>query len=95
MSNLTIKEGKIKFSKLSNSLIIKLIKGYKKNIEYMIDYINKGKNLKIKPIHLSNKSKCMAYCSELPYGLLSYFSYMDLEKMEVVSSVVKKMNTNI
>ena len=30
MSNLTIKEGKCKFNKLSNSLNIKLIKGYKK-----------------------------------------------------------------
>ena len=94
MSNLTIKEGKTKFNKLSNSLNIKLIKGYKKNIQYMIDYINTGKNLKIKPIDLSNKNKCMAYCSELPYGLLSYFNYVDLEKVKVVSSVVKKVNTN-
>ena len=90
MSNLTTEEGKIKFNNLSNSLNIKVIKRYKKNIQYMIDYINKGKFLKIKPIDLSNKSKCMAYCSELLYGLLSYSSYADLEKMKVVSSVVKK-----
>ena len=90
MSNLTTEEGKIKFNNLSNSLNIKVIKRYKKNIQYMIDYINKGKFLKIKPIDLSYKSKCMAYCSELLYGLLSYSSYADLEKMKVVSSVVKK-----
>ena len=84
MSNLTIKERKIKLNKLSNSLIIKLIKGYK-NIQHMVDYINKGKNLKTKPIDLSNKNKCMAYCSEVPYGILFYSSYIDL-----ASSAVKK-----
>ena len=49
MSNLSIKERKSKFHKLSNSLNIKLIKGDKKDIQYMLDYINKGKNLKTKP----------------------------------------------
>ena len=32
----------------------------------------------------------MTYCSELPYGLLPYSSYIDLGKVKVVSSVVKK-----
>ena len=90
MSSLAIKERKSKFNKLSNSLNIELIKGYKKNIQYMVDYINKGKKLKTKHIDSRNKNKCMAYCSELPYGVLSYSSYIDLEKMKVVSSVVKK-----
>ena len=59
MSNLTIKERKSKFNKLSNSLNIKLIKGDQKSIQYMVDYIKT-------PIDLSNKNKCMDYCSELP-----------------------------
>ena len=46
MSNLTIKERKSKLNKLSNSLNIKLIKGDKRNIQYMVDYINKCKKLK-------------------------------------------------
>ena len=37
----------------------------------MVDYINKSKNLEIKPINLSNKNKCTAYCSKLPFGILS------------------------
>ena len=86
------KEEKIEFNKLSNSLNIKLI-GFKKNIQYMIDYIYKGKNLKTKPIDLSNKSKCIAYGNELWYGLLHSFSYMDLGKMKVISFVVEKVNT--
>ena len=61
----------------------------------MVDYLNKGKNLKIKPIDLSNKNKCMAYCSKLPFGILSHSSCIDLEKIKIVFSIVKKkMNIN-
>ena len=50
------------------------MKGDKKKIQYMVDYINKGENLTKRPIDLSNKNKCMAYCSELLLGILSYSS---------------------
>ena len=70
MLNITVKGKKSKFNKLSNSLNIKLTKGNKKYIQYMVDYINKGENLIKIPINLSNKNKCMAYCSELPHGML-------------------------
>ena len=56
----------------------------------MVDYINKGENLIKRAIDLSNKNKCMAYCSELPFGILSYPSYIDLENMKIVFSVVEK-----
>ena len=59
----------------------------------MIDYINKGRNLITKPIDLSNKNRCephyVGYCSELPYRILSYSNYIDLEKMRVIISVVE------
>ena len=42
----------------------------------------KKKNLKTKPTDSSNKNKCMAYCSKLSFGILSYSSYIDLEKMK-------------
>ena len=32
----------------------------------------------------------MTYCSKLPFGILSYSSYIDLEKMKLVSSIVEK-----
>ena len=57
MSNLAIKERKRKFNKLSNNLNLKLIKGYKKDIQYMVDYINEGKSPKTKPIGLSKKNR--------------------------------------
>ena len=56
----------------------------------MVDYINKGGNLMKRPIDLSNKNKYMTYCSELPFGILFYSSYIDLEKMRIVFSVVEK-----
>ena len=83
MSSLTIKKIKSNSTKLSNSLNVKLIKGDRKNIQYLVDYINKGENLIKRPTDLSNKNKCMAYCSELPFGILSYSSYIDLEKMKM------------
>ena len=58
----------------------------------MVDYINNDKSFGTKPIDLSDKNKCMAYCNELPYRILSYSSYIDLEEMAVVSSVVEKKN---
>ena len=90
MSSLSIKERKSKFNKLSISLYIKLIKGDKNDIQYMVDYINKCKNLKTKPIGLSNQNKCMAYCGELPFGILSSCRYIDLEKMKIVSCKMEK-----
>ena len=56
----------------------------------MVDYINKGKNLRTKNTGSGNKSKCMAYCGELPFGILSYCRYTDLEKMKVVSCNIEK-----
>ena len=46
----------------------------------MVDYINNGKSFGTKLIDLSDKNKCMAYCNELPYRILSYSSYTDLEE---------------
>ena len=56
----------------------------------MVDYINKSRHFKTKPIDLSNKNKCMTYCGELPFGILSYCKYIDLEKIRIVSSKIKK-----
>ena len=56
----------------------------------MKDYIDKGENLIKRPIHLGIKNKIMAYCSDLPYGILSYSSYIDHKKMKIVSSFVGK-----
>ena len=56
----------------------------------MVDYFNKSKNLKTKPIDSSNKNTCMAHYGELPFGILSYCRCIDLEKMKIVSCKIEK-----
>ena len=41
----------------------------------MVDYINKGKNLKTKNIDSGNKNKCVAYCNYL----LKYYLIVDIQ----------------
>ena len=74
MPSLAIKERKTKFDKLSNNLNIKLIKGPRKSILYIKDYVNNGENLTIDPIDSSLKIKCIAYCLESPFGILSFLT---------------------
>ena len=54
----------------------------------MVEYINKGKNLTKKSIDLGIRDEFIAYCDELPFGILSYSSYLDLKKMKIVPSVI-------
>ena len=54
MSNLSIKERKSKPKFETN-------KREKKDIQHMVDYINKCKTLKTKVIGSSNKNKCTVY----------------------------------
>ena len=63
MSSLSTKEAIAKFNKLSNDMNVKLIK--RKRI-----FINNGRNLRKKPTDLSIKNKQIAFCSNLPFGLL-------------------------
>ena len=88
MSNLSTKKTKANFNKLSNYLKIKLIKGNRSFIFYMKDYINNEKNLNKKPIDLSIKNKQVAFCSNLPFGILSFSSYVNIETMNIIFSDV-------
>ena len=67
-----------KFTELANHLSIKLIKGSKKAILSIADYISKGENLKIESIGSSVKDKGIAYRSILLFGLLSPYSYLNI-----------------
>ena len=84
MSNLSIKERKMRFNKLSSNLNIKLIKGNRTFILYMKNYVNNGQNLNKKPIDLSIKNKQIAFCSKLSFGILSFSSYVDVETMNII-----------
>ena len=80
MSNPIIKEREMKFNKFSND---QNIKGTKNKISYMKKYINNGEYLKTKPIDSNLKNKCIAYCPELPFGILCFSSYVDIEAMKL------------
>ena len=77
VSKPTIKE---EFNKLSNNLI----KGYGKDIRYMVDYINQGEKLRDRSIDPDVRDKFIAYCDDLHFGILSYSSYIDLKKVKFV-----------
>ena len=89
MPNLSTKEVKVKFNKLSHYLNIKLIKGNRNFILYIKDYINNGKNLNKKPIDLSIRNKQIAFCSNLPFGILSFSNYVDIKAVNIISSDVQ------
>ena len=60
---------------MSNNFNIKLIKRNRNFILYMKNYINNGKYLNKKPIYLNIKYKKIAFCSNLPCGLLFFSGY--------------------
>ena len=86
----------ITFNELVNNLDIRLLKGSKKSILNIAEYISNGKNIKIKPIDSSFKNKHIAYCLELPFGIMSSSSYIIIEIMNIISSDVEmnKVFTN-
>ena len=88
MPSLLKKETKAKLNKLSNDLNIRLIKRNRNFILYMKSYINNGENLRKKSIDLSIKNKQKTFCSNLPFGILSLSSYVDIESMNIISSNV-------
>ena len=51
--------------------------------------ITEKKNHKIKSVDFSIKNKKIAFCSELPFWILSFNSYLSIESMNVISSDVQ------
>ena len=79
-----VKNIKSEFKKLSNNLV----KANTKDICYMVDYINNGEKFKERPINSNDiRNTFIAYNNNLPFGILSKSSYIDLKKMKIVSSV--------
>ena len=75
---------KNEFNKLSDNLV----EANSKDIRYIVDHINNGENLKETLINLEGiRDKFIAYNDILPFGILSKSSYIDLRKMNIISSV--------
>ena len=53
-----------------------------------MDHINNGEKRTERPINSEDiRDKFIAYSDNLPFGILSYSSYIDIEKMKTVSSI--------
>ena len=84
VKKLDSKNIKSECNKRSNNLV----EAYSKDVRYMVDYINKGEKLKKIPINSEDiGDKFIAYSEYLTFGILSHSSYIDLKKMNIVSSV--------
>ena len=42
------------------------------------------KKLKIKPADLNFRNKLITYCFELPFGIISFSSYVDIDTMNII-----------
>ena len=102
MANLSKEEILMKFNSMGAKLInpkylhISLIKkniDNGKNIKTMPVEDTDFKLINIKKHIISNKpnlaNKEITYCFELPFGILTFDSYVDIEKMYIISSNVK------
>ena len=84
VERLDSKNIKSEFNKLSKNLV----KAHTKDIRYMVDHINSGEKLTERPINLKDiRGKFISYIDNLPFGILSKSSYIDLSKMKIASSV--------
>ena len=79
----------MEFKKLSDDLNVKLLKGTRSSIFYMKDYIDNGENLKIKPIVLKTKK---TFSLGLPFGILSFSSYVDIEETNFLNVELNEYN---
>ena len=55
----------------------------------MTEYIANGKNLKIKPIDSNFNNKQIAYCPGLPFRMISFNSFVNIETMNIIFSDVE------
>ena len=66
-----------------------MLTGNRNFIFYKKNYINNRENLRKIPIDLSIKNKQIAFCPNLPFGILSLSSYLDIASMNIISSNVE------
>ena len=78
-----------KSDELANNLDIRLTQGSKKYILNIAEWITNEKNLKLKLVDLSLKTKRIAYYFELSFGIISFSSYVNIERMNIIFSDVE------
>ena len=84
MSNPSINEREMEF----NKLCIYPKKEVVKHILYVTEYMSNGKYLKIKTIDSNFDNKQITYCPNLPFGIVSCNSFVNIETMKITFSDV-------
>ena len=62
------------------------MKRSKRSIVNISEYINIGKSLKIERIGSRFKNKRIAYCVELPLGIISSSRYINIKTLNIISA---------
>ena len=75
----------IKFNESSKQLI----NGLALYISLIKNNIDDGKNFKITPVDSSIKSNEITFCSDFPFGNVSFNNYLDMESVKTISSSVE------
>ena len=65
-----------------------------KNAIWRNKNISNKKNIRVELIDLTIKNKILLYCDELPFGILSFCSYLNIETMNIISSDMKVEQNN-
>ena len=75
-----------KFHQLVSDSNIELTIESEKHLLSIAKSISNKKHLRIEPIDLNFKDKCIAYCPELSIGIMSRSNYLNIETMNIISS---------
>ena len=74
---------------ISEHLNIVLIKVSKKSILSTVITISDRKNIKEEPINLTLENKAMYCCDKLPFEIISFNRYINIETVNIISSYDK------
>ena len=74
---------------ISEHLNIVLIKVSKKSILSTVITISDRKNIKEEAINLTLENKAMCYCDKLPFEIISFNRYINIETVNIISSYDK------
>ena len=70
------------FKKLAKNGNIELRNNYEEFIINAIATISNGK--KVEPINSTLKNEIVSYCDELPFGIISFKGYLNIETMNII-----------
>ena len=81
----------IELNKLANNLNVELVKVSKKSLVQQSIIIS-NLSWTVDPINSSLKNKILCYCDALPFVIISFNRYINIQTMDIIFSYDKKKN---